>query len=54
MALTVPMDLAMTLDLKVLELPFAISSLDTNLYWHKNSDNDKANQWMRQLIKDMH
>jgi DNA-binding transcriptional LysR family regulator len=54
MALTIPMELALTLDLKVLELPFSTAPLGTNLYWHKSADHDKANQWMRELIREIY
>ena len=50
MALTIPMSMAQKYDLEVLELPFSLSPLDVNLYWHKSADHDHANQWRRELL----
>ena len=32
------------------ELPFEVPRIDVRLYWHKNSDIDKASQWFRDMI----
>lgn len=49
--LTLPQQLAQTLPLKLLKLPFAMESLDWNLYWHVSSDADPANMWLREKIQ---
>ena len=46
-----PATMAQSLKLKVVELPFAIEPLELRLYWHKSSDLDPANIWMREMIK---
>ena len=53
LAWTVPRALAHHLHLKTLELPFALSTLDWHMYWHKSADNDQANSWMRALLLDV-
>ena len=47
LALTIPRSLATMQDMKILELPFSVASLDQYLYWHKSADLDQANMWMR-------
>ncbi|WP_317932271.1 LysR family transcriptional regulator [Halioxenophilus sp. WMMB6] len=47
---TVPRALAETLPLHTKKMPFTMEPLMWNLYWHKNADNDPANQWLRALI----
>lgn len=52
LALTLPLSLALMHDVEILELPFSIPKLEWHLYWHKSTDQDPANKWMRtQLIK---
>jgi DNA-binding transcriptional LysR family regulator len=52
LALTVPLSLAMKHDAEILELPFDIPVLEWHLYWHKSTDQDQANKWIReQLVK---
>jgi DNA-binding transcriptional LysR family regulator len=53
LALTVPRSLATLYDLRMLELPFAVESLDQYLYWHKSADEDRANVWMRGVLLDL-
>lgn len=48
--LTIPRSLAGKLNLKVIDLPFDIPSVDWHLYWHKSADRDQANIWMRNSI----
>lgn len=50
MALTVPISMAQSYDLKILELPYSLPALDWNIYWHKSADQDQANLWLRELI----
>jgi len=50
LALSIPYSVARLYDLKILELPFDVETLDLYLYWHKSADHDQANQWMRELI----
>ncbi|TDG13881.1 LysR family transcriptional regulator [Seongchinamella unica] len=37
--------------LVVSDLPFEVEALLLNLYWHRSADQDPANVWMRELIK---
>lgn len=53
MALTVPLRVAQKANLKILELPFELPSLDWHLYWHKSADRDQANCWLRQSLLDL-
>ena len=48
---TVPKVLADTLPLHSTELPFPVEPLVWNLYWHKNAENDPANQWLRGMFE---
>lgn len=50
LAMTVPSTFASDTNLKVLPLPFSVRSVDWHLYWHRSADQDKANQWLRELI----
>jgi len=50
MLLTIPEKLANKHDLQVFELPFAVPNLDWHLYWPSNYSNDRAHQWMREVI----
>ncbi len=52
MALTVPLSMAQKYDHKILDLPYSIEPLNMSLYWHKSSDLDKANVWMRNLFSE--
>jgi len=53
MLLTIPQTLVMDHDLQVFDLPFELPTLDWHLYWPSNYSNDKAHQWMRQVIFDI-
>lgn len=50
LVLTIPRSLASMYGLAMLELPFEVGTLDQYLYWHKNSDEDRANAWMRGIL----
>ncbi len=50
LALTIPLSLAIMYDMKMLELPFTVETLDQFLYWHKSADKDQANIWMRGIL----
>ena len=50
LAWTAPRALGRTLDLKAVELPFELQTLEWHLYWHKSADGDQANQWMRDIF----
>lgn len=39
-------------DLCVVESPYAIPELSTNLYWHANTEQDAALRWLRALITE--
>lgn len=47
---TVPSVLVPTLQLESVTLPFSVAPLKWCLYWHRNADNDPANQWMRNVM----
>lgn len=51
--LTIPETLAQDSAFQILELPFDLPRLDWHLYWASNYQNDKAHQWMRELIFDI-
>lgn len=53
MALTIPIAIAQKYNLKILELPFKLPTLNTNLFWHKSADQDKACVWMRGLLHEV-
>ena len=53
LALTIPGTLAGLHDLKTLELPFIVESLDQYIYWHKSVDLDQANIWLRNTICEL-
>lgn len=53
MLLTIPEALAHNHDLQIFDLPFELPKLDWHLYWPSNYSNDKAHQWMRQVIFDI-
>lgn len=52
LALSIPATLAERLRLKAQPLPFNVPALQLHLFWHKNADNDPANQWLRSLLQD--
>ena len=47
---TVPGVLAETTSLHCTALPFDVTPLKWNLYWHKSTDDDPANVWLRQVL----
>lgn len=53
-ALTVPKIfaefLARNANARYLELPFEVPPLESCLYWHESTDEDQANQWMRNVF----
>jgi DNA-binding transcriptional LysR family regulator len=51
--LTIPNSLVDQTKFMIQELPFALPALDWHLYWAANYDNDKAHQWMREIIFDI-
>lgn len=53
MVLTLPLGMARTTGLKVLELPFSMAPVDWNIYWHKNADMDQANLWLRNILANL-
>jgi DNA-binding transcriptional LysR family regulator len=38
---------------RYLELPFTAPNLETHLYWHESTDQDRANRWMREILLDL-
>jgi DNA-binding transcriptional LysR family regulator len=54
LALTAPLGLVQGVDAILLELPFALPTLQWHLYWHRSADQDQANAWLRgQLLQFM-
>lgn len=53
LALTLPSNLASLYDMKIFEMPFKVETLDQYLYWHKSTDQDQANLWMRNILLGM-
>ncbi len=58
LALTVPRIfadfLANVSPVRYLSLPFEVPNLESYLYWHESTDQDQANQWMRNLLLSLH
>ncbi len=58
LALTVPRIFADFLanisPVRYLDLPFEVPNLESYLYWHESTDQDQANQWMRNLLLSLH
>lgn len=50
LAVTLPLNLAKGMGLKVLELPFSMKAVEWVLYWHTSADKDQANIWIRELV----
>ena len=50
LACTMPTRLAKAFGLKGLSLPFEMPKLEWHLYWHKSSDGDQANRWLRESL----
>lgn len=50
LALTVPANVAAMYEMKTVELPFGVETVDQYLYWHKSADQDPANLWMRGIV----
>jgi DNA-binding transcriptional LysR family regulator len=51
--LTLPRQLAQQLaldNLVLVDMPFPISNIATHLYWHKNTQQDEALTWFRELL----
>ncbi|MBT8142172.1 MAG: LysR family transcriptional regulator [Gammaproteobacteria bacterium] len=53
LALTIPESLAERHDNKILELPYEIKPLGWRLYWHKSTEDDSANKWIRGLVAEL-
>lgn len=52
LAISLPLGLANEYDFQVLELPFNVPPVEFYIFWHKSSEHDPANRWLRQLIFD--
>ncbi len=50
---SMPAVLAKTYGLVCLELPFEVEQIDWHLYWHKSSDEDQGNAWVRQALFEL-
>jgi len=57
LALTVPQVFAdflvSKLQVKYLPMPFDVPNLESYLYWHESTDQDRANKWMRDLLMEL-
>lgn len=53
MALSGPELLLKNYDGLLYELPFHVPEENWHMYWHKSSDQDKANQWLREKIRSV-
>ncbi|GGQ11613.1 LysR family transcriptional regulator [Shewanella litoralis] len=52
--LTLPRSIALQFsdsNLTVIQIPFALTDIDTHLYWHSNTQSDHALIWLRQQIE---
>lgn len=58
LALTVPQifadHLVTQLPVRYLQLPFSVPNLESHLYWHESTDQDRANRWLREVILELH
>jgi DNA-binding transcriptional LysR family regulator len=50
LALTGPDHLLKDYDARLVELPFELPTMGWHMYWHRSSDKDQANRWLRGLI----
>lgn len=50
LALTGPDHLLNDYDARLIELPFDLPTMGWHMYWHRSSDKDQANRWLRELI----
>ena len=50
LACTMPRSLAKQSGLKVFSLPFDVPPVNIHMYWHKSTDADPANIWLRNLL----
>lgn len=50
---TVPRALVTPMPLKVKKLPFEVTPMECQLYWHANAAQDPANVWMRKKLQDI-
>ncbi|WP_026296558.1 LysR family transcriptional regulator [Hirschia maritima] len=52
--LTMPRRLAKVMangeQFNIYDVPFHMPSIDLNIYWHKDNDEDSANQWLRNIV----
>ena len=46
----VPENLAGTLPMEIVPLPFEVQPMEWSLYWHKSADTDPANKWLREIF----
>ena len=58
LALTVPQifadNLVSQLPVRYLQLPFSVPNLESHLYWHESTDQDRANRWLRGVIRELY
>jgi DNA-binding transcriptional LysR family regulator len=53
LALTTLKHLLRHVDARILPLPFELSRIDWHMYWHRSSDKDQANHWIRSVIAEI-
>ncbi|MGE0862209.1 MAG: LysR substrate-binding domain-containing protein, partial [Gammaproteobacteria bacterium] len=54
LAASIPRRLADAHQLQVRALPFAVPPLEVHVIWHRRTDADKANRWLRELLASLH
>lgn len=54
LAASIPRRLADAHQLAVRALPFAVPPLEVHVIWHRRTDADKANRWLRDLLASLH
>lgn len=50
LAMTVQSNCVRKTDLRIIELPFELPVLESQLLWHRSADGDRANRWLRERI----
>jgi len=53
LACSLPRSVAEQANLQIFELPFAVPKVNIHMYWHKSTDKDPANVWLRTLLQDI-
>jgi DNA-binding transcriptional LysR family regulator len=51
LALSAPLQLCADYDVSICELPFPLAPMELHMYWQRTADQDRANQWLRELLR---